>query len=68
MSERDPVLEKTVNISEAMQLAGVTRRTIYNWLDSGKVQYVRTAGGSIRIFAETLFRQATRRDPPAPAL
>ena len=36
---------------------GVSRRTIYNWMAGGKVQYVRTAGGSVRIFADTLWRE-----------
>jgi predicted site-specific integrase-resolvase len=34
----------------------VSRRTIYNWITSGKVEYVRTAGGSVRIFVDTLWR------------
>ncbi len=51
------VLErKTVSIPRACELVGVSRRTIYNWIAGGKVQYVRTAGGSIRIFADTLWR------------
>ena len=37
-------------------MVGVSRRTIYNWIAGGKVQYVRTAGGSVRIFADTLWR------------
>jgi len=53
------VLErKTVSIPRACELVGVSRRTIYNWIAGGKVQYVRTAGGSIRIFADTLWRDA----------
>jgi excisionase family DNA binding protein len=48
---------KTVSIPQACQLVSVSRRTIYNWISSGKVQYVRTAGGAVRIFADTLFRQ-----------
>ena len=47
----------TVRISEAMRLANVSRRTIYNWIAAGKVEYVRTAGGSIRIFTDSLWRQ-----------
>ncbi len=53
---------KTVSIMKACELVGVSRRTIYNWIASGKVEYVRTAGGSVRIFADTLWRQ------PDPAL
>ena len=48
---------KTVSIMKACELVGVSRRTIYNWISSGKVEYVRTAGGSVRIFADTLWRQ-----------
>lgn len=48
---------KTVSIMKACELVGVSRRTIYNWIASGKVEYVRTAGGSVRIFADTLWRQ-----------
>ena len=51
------VLErKTVSIPRARELVGVSRRTIYNWIAGGKVQYVRTAGGSVRIFEDTLWR------------
>ena len=48
---------KTVSIPRACELVGVSRRTIYNWLAGGKVEYVRTAGGSVRIFADTLWRE-----------
>lgn len=49
---------KTVSIPRACELVGVSRRTIYNWISSNKVQYVRTAGGSVRIFEDTLWRDA----------
>ena len=42
---------------KACELVGVSRRTIYNWIASGKVKYVRTAGGSVRIFVDTLWRE-----------
>ncbi len=45
---------------KAAQLVGVSRRTIYNWLASGKLDYVRTAGGSVRIFADSLWRDPVR--------
>ena len=53
---------KTVSIPRACELVGVSRRTIYNWIAGGKVQYIRTAGGSVRIYADTLWR-----DPSAGA-
>lgn len=62
VSGRDPVSEvmmvdrKTLSIMKACEVVGVSRRTIYNWIASGKVEYVRTAGGAVRIFADTLWR------------
>jgi excisionase family DNA binding protein len=47
---------QAVSIIKAAQLVGVSRRTIYNWLAGGKLEYVRTAGGSVRIFVDSLWR------------
>lgn len=58
---------KTLSILQACDLVGVSRRTIYNWIATGKVEYIRTAGGSIRIFADTLWQYppgATRFPSP----
>jgi excisionase family DNA binding protein len=55
---------ETLCIAEACVRVGVSRRTIYNWIRAGKVEYVRTAGGSIRIYADTLWREGPK---PAPA-
>ena len=59
------VERKTISIMKACELVGVSRRTIYNWLSSGKIEYVRTAGGSVRIFVDTLWRDPNRSDRPA---
>jgi excisionase family DNA binding protein len=59
---------KTVSIPKACELVGVSRRTIYNWIASGKIQYIRTAGGSVRIFADTLWREPTASIEPSIAL
>jgi excisionase family DNA binding protein len=63
------VERKTISIMKACELVGVSRRTIYNWLSSGKIEYVRTAGGSVRIFVDTLWRdpngQGRSGDAPA---
>jgi excisionase family DNA binding protein len=57
---------RTVSIMKAAAMAGVSRRTIYNWMKADKVEYLRTAGGSIRIFEDTLWREknGTTRLPP----
>jgi excisionase family DNA binding protein len=52
---------QTLSIMKACEAVGVSRRTIYNWISAGKVEYVRTAGGSIRIFADSLWRDANAR-------
>jgi excisionase family DNA binding protein len=54
--EGDVVERKAISIMKACELVGVSRRTIYNWISAGKVDYVRTAGGSIRIFVDSLWR------------
>ena len=56
---------KTISIMKACELVGVSRRTIYNWLSSGKIEYVRTAGGSVRIFVDTLWRDPNKADRQA---
>jgi excisionase family DNA binding protein len=57
MTSQDMIVDrKTISIMKACELVGVSRRTIYNWIASGKVEYVRTAGGSVRIFVDTLWR------------
>ena len=55
---------KTISIMKAGELVDVSRRTIYNWMASGKVEYVRTAGGSVRIFVDTLWQTAGTAEKP----
>jgi excisionase family DNA binding protein len=55
-AEEHVVDRKTISIMKACELVGVSRRTIYNWLSAGKIEYVRTAGGAVRIFADSLWR------------
>ena len=50
------MLRKTVSIITATELTGMSRRAIHSWVQNDKVEYVRTAGGSVRIFLDTLFR------------
>lgn len=56
-----------LTIDQAAARVGVSRRTIYNWVSGRKVETIRTAGGSLRIFADTLYRTDRPPDPsPAP--
>jgi len=57
------VERKAISIMKACALVGVSRRTIYNWITAGKVEYVRTAGGSVRIFVDSLWRDPHAQQP-----
>lgn len=50
--------QELVSIQEAQARVGVSRRTIYNWIAAGKLEFVRTAGGSVRIVTSSLWRSA----------
>jgi excisionase family DNA binding protein len=49
---------RPVTIKEACTLLGVSRRSIYNWLAKGKLEIIRTPGGAVRIFPDSLLRVA----------
>lgn len=49
---------EALSINQAAQRVQVSRRTIYSWMRSGKVEYRRLASGAVRIFADTLIRPA----------
>jgi excisionase family DNA binding protein len=48
--------ERMVNIAQACAIVGVSRRTLYNWMNAGLLEIKRTAGGSIRIVEASLWR------------
>ena len=66
-SESMFINRKTISIMKACELVDVSRRTIYNWIASGKVEYVRTAGGSVRIFVDSLWRKPEGTKDKRPA-
>ena len=47
---------RLVNTVKAAEIAGVTKRTIYNWVRRGWVEHVETPSGGVRIYADTLLR------------
>jgi len=61
-----PIARRTLSINHAAALVDVSRRTIYTWLTAGKLEYVRTAGGSVRIFEDSLWRERDRPVDPGP--
>lgn len=59
MSSAPPRERSVVSINQASTIAGVSRRTIYKWIQAQRLEYIRTAGGAIRIFEDTLWRPGT---------
>ncbi len=58
---------RSVSIDHAARLLGVSRRTIYNRIRDGRLQTIRTLGGSQRVLIDSardlsgLLRDATSR-------
>ena len=55
-------LGRSVLIEQAAQLLNVSRRTVYNRIRDGRLQTVRSIGGSQRVLIESLYRLGFR--PP----
>lgn len=53
-----------VNSIQAARIAGIQRSTLYLWVQLGKVETIRTAGGQLRIFADSLFTRDPRGRKP----
>jgi excisionase family DNA binding protein len=51
---QEPRLGRSVSIDQAAQLLNVSRRTIYNRIRDGRLQTIRTLGGSQRVLVESL--------------
>lgn len=45
---------RSVAIDKAVERLGVSKRTIYNWIREGKLQTMRTLGGSQRVLVESI--------------
>ncbi len=50
----EPQVGRSVSIDQAAQLLGVSRRTIYNRIRDGRLETVRTLGGSQRVVLGSL--------------
>ncbi len=51
----EPQLGRSVSIDQAAQLMNVSRRTIYNRIREGRLQTIRTRGGSQRVLLSSLY-------------
>lgn len=57
-----------LTVYQAAERAAVSRRSIYIWMQQGKVEFCRTAGGNVRVFADSLFREGTLTRPTVTTL
>jgi excisionase family DNA binding protein len=46
-----------ITIEQAAEILQVSRRSIYNWLALGKVEGIRTPGGCVRLYRDSLFKE-----------
>jgi excisionase family DNA binding protein len=50
----EPRIGRSVSLDHAAELLGVSRRTIYNRIRDGRLQTIRTIGGSQRVLLESV--------------
>jgi excisionase family DNA binding protein len=58
----EPRIGRSVSLDHAAELLGVSRRTIYNRIRDGRLQTIRTIGGSQRVVLD-----GAQGDPGRPA-
>jgi excisionase family DNA binding protein len=58
----EPRIGRSVSLDHAAELLGVSRRTIYNRIREGRLQTIRTLGGSQRVLLDSI---ADTRERPA---
>ena len=56
----EPRLGRSVSIDQAAALLNVSRRTVYNRIRDGRLQTIRTLGGSQRVLVESLYELGFR--------
>jgi excisionase family DNA binding protein len=50
----EPRIGRSVSLDHAAELLGVSRRTIYNRIREGRLQTIRTLGGSQRVLIDSV--------------
>ncbi len=55
------VQRRSVLIDQAVAMLGVSRRTVYYWIHQGRLQTIRTRGGSQRVLLSSM--STLRRSP-----
>jgi excisionase family DNA binding protein len=53
-SSVEPRIGRSVSLDHAAQMLGVSRRTVYNRIREGRLQTIRTRGGSQRVLLDSV--------------
>jgi excisionase family DNA binding protein len=56
----EPRIGRSVSLDRAAELLGVSRRTIYNRIFDGRLQTIRTRGGSQRVLLDSVMEARNR--------
>jgi excisionase family DNA binding protein len=64
----EPRIGRSVSLDHAAELLGVSRRTIYNRIRDGRLQTIRTLGGSQRVLLDSVADTADRRELADPLM
>jgi excisionase family DNA binding protein len=51
----EPRIGRSVSLDHAAEILGVSRRTIYNRIREGRLQTIRTLGGSQRVLVDSVY-------------
>jgi excisionase family DNA binding protein len=57
----EPRIGRSVSLDHAAELLGVSRRTIYNRIRDGRLQTIRTLGGSQRVLLDSMTASRERQ-------
>jgi excisionase family DNA binding protein len=58
----EPRIGRSVSLDHAAELLGVSRRTIYNRIRDGRLQTIRTLGGSQRVLIDSVTARSVQDD------
>ena len=61
-SSFEPRIGRSVSLDHAAELLGVSRRTIYNRIRDGRLQTIRTLGGSQRVLLDSMASAPREQD------
>lgn len=65
---KHPSGRELLSINEVVRELDVSRRTVYNWIEQHRIDYIRTPSGFVRIFRDSLYRPSAPKSSFKPAM